>query len=273
MRGSALVLASLLFAAPLVSAKRGGKLLGQQSPVKGAMHGSASACNSIASCMTALQGALPLLTSLPSLATVVEPLLASPIVNSPSALTPQSQWCPNNSYFDFFPAQVAAFPPPPTSAPVTWTSDNCFTSVTATNVYSASNYINITITGSNPTSLLCDDLLAVATSYGLYLISIGELAPTSTISIPLTSTAISADVSTNGLAILSLPCGIVGTIQSILTTINLFSGTDLAVSNIDFLTERKVWPPVQPFNKTVSVSASTLKSGDYLAIARLDGLG
>lgn len=66
--------------------------------------------------------------------------------------------------------------------------------------------------------------------------------------------------------------GLLGTIDSVLKTVNIFVSNNTAVDNADFLVDRGVWPSATPFGKQVPLDPSNLRTGDYLAITRLDGL-
>jgi hypothetical protein len=83
-------------------------------------------------------------------------------------------------------------------------------------------------------------------------------------------------VAANGVGLYVLPCGLLGTVTSALATVGLFDGSpqEMATANIDFLVERGVWPdnPPQLFNVSVALDPAAIRSGDYLAILRLDGL-
>jgi len=57
-----------------------------------------------------------------------------------------------------------------------------------------------------------------------------------------------------------------------LKTVNIFVSNDSATANADFLVDRGVWPSATPFGKQVPLDKTNLRTGDYLAIARLDGL-
>jgi len=69
-----------------------------------------------------------------------------------------------------------------------------------------------------------------------------------------------------------LPCGILGTIESLINTASLFIGPDMDGANRKFLLERKIWDSFDTFNKVQTIDKSLIKSGDSFAVTRLDGL-
>jgi hypothetical protein len=101
-----------------------------------------------------------------------------------------------------------------------------------------------------------------------------------------------------------LPCGLLGTITSAINTVELFVSPNLLEINAQFLVERNIYPPLQyvfcnscdawswravivcdcvcgcvcvcvcdrAFNQEQVIDPSLIKSGDYLAIGRFDGL-
>lgn len=188
-----------------------------------------------------------------------------------------STYCPHQSYFEVLPARVSQVS---TSAPTsTWQGDGCFTSMSATATFSSSG-ASVTLTGSNPTTLLCSDVYVVTTAYSFAVADVSSLSGSAVATFKSwdTTTQEATDVSLNGLRIYVLPCGLLGSITSILKTASLFTNTNttsLEESNIDFLTSRGVWPAVtQVYNKTVPFTAlkNAVRSGDYISVARFDGL-
>ena len=94
-----------------------------------------------------------------------------------------------------------------------------------------------------------------------------------------------------------MPCGILGSIQSLVKTAGLFvgEGQSLLERNADFLHYKgvsalmarqekgavlmiafmslsQIYPELKKFDKHVNIDKSNINSGDYLAIARFDGL-
>jgi hypothetical protein len=134
---------------------------------------------------------------------------------------------------------------------------------------------SVTLTGTSASSFLCSDSYLVTSSFSIQLVTVGGLAPSASANFSWSGADEIADVNVNGLQIMVLPCGLLGTVSSVLKTVGLFSGnaSQLATSNIDFLVERNVWPsPPELFNATIDVDTSAIRSGDYLAITRFDGL-
>lgn len=79
------------------------------------------------------------------------------------------------------------------------------------------------------------------------------------------------DIVRHGMHIFNLPCGEVGTIQSLYRTLQLFDSHDLASVNVEFLQRVLNWT-TEPFGKEQQLSPSLIRSGDYFAVMRLDGL-
>lgn len=196
--------------------------------------------------------------------------LASASVGPPF-LSPSLSAGNNNTAFQFFPAPVSVVS---SSAPTaTWQGDGCFTSMSAAAAFDA-NGATVTLTGTGATSFLCSDYYLVASSFGVSLGSVGALGATAAIRFNYTGPDEITDVSLNGLNVMVLPCGLLGTITSVLNTLDLFNGTqtELQTRNINFLMDRGVWPqPAELFNVTVPIDTSAVQSGDYLAITRFDG--
>ncbi|CAE7438283.1 unnamed protein product [Symbiodinium sp. KB8] len=180
-------------------------------------------------------------------------------------------WCPKSTYFDFLPVELATLS---LGQAVNWTSQ-CFGSVVAT-THVSGGQANVTITGSSPSGLLCSDTLLVITSYRVVkLLTPSALSPVASTTFTLENSE-AKDLFAGGFKVLLLPCGVVGSIESVVATVSLFLGDDEAQyqRNMDFLTQRGVWPAATPFNKTVALPAdkTLIPSGTYLAIGRLDGL-
>lgn len=191
-----------------------------------------------------------------------------------SALTStDSQWCPNSSYWEFVPAMTATVSQAVPDA--AWAGDGCFTSMKASVSFNSTG-ASVTLSGSGATSLLCSDTYLIATSYSIQVADVGALGPTATVGFAQWLPNEQQDVALNGLNIYVLPCGLLGTIDSVTKTVALFDSTNytaMASSNLDFLTERNIWPsPLQPFGQHTAIDVNSIKSGDYLAISRLDGL-
>lgn len=79
------------------------------------------------------------------------------------------------------------------------------------------------------------------------------------------------DIALHGMFVFSLPCGAVGTAISLQKTYTLFDSKQLEQNNVDFLRVKMNWT-MEPFGKHVTVDKKNIRSGDYLAILRLDGL-
>jgi len=155
-----------------------------------------------------------------------------------------------------------------------WTG-SCFQNMKAGMRWVSPTSAVIDITGSNPTELLCGDLYIVATRYEEHWVYLEDLTPNTTVVLTNLSGTRAQDVHDGGVSILVAPCGVVGTVTSLVKTLTLFLGEGQAIfnSNMDFLEEKGVLPKGNPsFNTTQAVDASLISSGDYFAVLRLDGL-
>jgi hypothetical protein len=79
------------------------------------------------------------------------------------------------------------------------------------------------------------------------------------------------DILLRGVGMYYLPCGITGTAESVYKTYEIFNGTNLQASNAEFMAYKMNWTMV-PYGKQQVIDRSLIRSGDYLAIMRLDGL-
>lgn len=180
-----------------------------------------------------------------------------------------STWCPNQSYWEFIPATVSTIQ----TGSSQW-SGSCFQNMQANVRWSAQDEISVDLVGSNPTEI-CGDLYIVSTSYDQRWIYLEDFSPNSTVKFSNITGNRALDVHSNGVSVLVAPCGLLGTVASVVKTLSLFlgDGETLFDANIDFLEEKGLLAPNTPlYNQTQSVPASMIKSGDYLAVLRLDGL-
>ena len=243
---------------------------------------SALACTSAATCRAAVAAAIPRLPA------PLRPLLhaaATSLLAAPPALlgnTTDQKYCPDSGAFDLVPITVATLSPAGPSH--IWGNDGCFRSLIATAVFNASGGVAVTLKGSNPTSLLCSDTYLLATSFSLTLpVEVSTLAPTATLRFASWAGADeAADVALHGVRVGLLPCGLLGSVASLLATVDIFSPlsgkeADLVASNQKFLNGRGIWTgpnkgPLVPFAGPQALPASSINSGDYFAILRFDGL-
>jgi len=123
-----------------------------------------------------------------------------------------------------------------------------FDSMEATVVYNSTG-ATITLTGKKPHGL-CSDLFAVMTSYSAAALEVSALRPSATGGFTWKAHELQ-DVQNMGLSFYVLPCGVTGTIESLVRTIELFdsNATTMLSSNMDFLVQRGVWPAPKPFGE------------------------
>jgi hypothetical protein len=194
-----------------------------------------------------------------------------------------SKYCPDAGAFDWVPLTVANLS---AAAPAAvFPGSGCFGSLSASASFSGAG-VEVTLTGASPATLLCSDVYTITTSFSIQLpVEVSALAPTQKIAFPKWAGADeAADVALNGIHVALLPCGIVGSLASILATVNLFvplslNASDMIPINSRFLNERGVWSgpggrgsPLVPFGTVQDLDPSLIKSGDYLTILRFDGL-
>jgi hypothetical protein len=144
--------------------------------------------------------------------------------------------------------------------------------------YTDANGVGVKLLGYNASQPKCSGMYALATHMSIQTGTISSIAaqPNATIYIPYNSSVEALDVSLNGVSLYLMPCGPTGTTLSLLHTLTLFTttnNTELRLLNFDFMTRRKIWPSTVPaFGLQVPVDAAYIRSGDYFAIMRLDGL-
>jgi hypothetical protein len=186
--------------------------------------------------------------------------------------TTDATYCPDEGAFDWVPITIANLS---TAAPAASLpgSGGCFAALTATAAFTAGG-VEVTLKGANPRGLLCADAYTLTTSYSLALpVEVSPLASTQRLNLTWRSPEEALDVQLNGVHLALLPCGLVGSLASILATVNLFiplslNASDMAPINEHFLNSRGVWSgpggrgsPLVPFN-TVQRSLSTHRPMD-----------
>jgi hypothetical protein len=181
------------------------------------------------------------------------------------------QWCPHNSYYESLPVHVATLPVDGSS--VTW-SASCFNNMQATFTVNAGSGGVITLDARNNSQADCDDWYLFSGASWNYWLDVGTKNSNRTVTIKAWHSQDEwQDLQANGMQVMIMPCGIKGTIESAIKTVGLFIGDDIVKPNMDFLLERKVYPaPWVKFGKEQVIDAKLIKSGFYLAIAKLDGL-
>jgi len=155
---------------------------------------------------------------------------------------------------------------------VTWTA-SCFSSMKGTLTLSPDGKsANFLLEARNPAKLDCNDWYVFANSYQNYWLDVAVLNNNRNVTLKNFKPDELRDLQQNGLAVLVMPCGILGTIESIVNTASLFIGPDLDGSNRKFLLERGVWSSFDTFGKVQPIDKALIKSGDSIQVTRLDGL-
>lgn len=186
-----------------------------------------------------------------------------------------TKWCPNKSYYEMIPVYMGTVT---TSTPLSFSGDCLQGANTATLSMNATGATIQFTNDGNATGLLCSDSLVLASREKIYLHSNSALGGKSqSASIAAWHPKEHDDVNAHGLHLFLLPCGLLGTLTSTLKTVTLFTEPNMTEANVDFL-NYKLMPggvltkPLGVFNKTQDIDGSTIPSGSYLAVSRLDGL-
>jgi hypothetical protein len=183
-----------------------------------------------------------------------------------------AKWCPNNSYFEFFPSHPADVT---YSQPATF-QGSCFGSITA-HLQATVSGVELTLSGSSPKDALCGDVLLAVTPFEEKFVDLTALLDHNvTVTFSLSEAGQAAYLHLHGVQLLHLPCGLVGTIESAIKTVGLFVNSEqgLIEANADFFQYKHITPPLKPWNGTqpLTPTRDLIPSGSYLAILRLDGL-
>jgi hypothetical protein len=189
------------------------------------------------------------------------------------------KWCPQPSAFRLLPEVIAQVSAPSAGGSAQFSTPQCWSSVTATLRLGGSGdawAFAVDLVGSKPDELLCGDLLVVTTSYQSAIVELEDLSPNATATFSAwISAGEQAEVAAQGLHVLLMPCGLLGTVDSALATVNLFvsEGEAEIEANAAFLTDYNIMPsPLPSFNNSWYVHESFIRSGDYFAIGKFDGL-
>ncbi len=199
--------------------------------------------------------------------------------------TTDAQYCPDLGAFDWVPITVANLSAARPAATFPGGS-GCFGALTATATLLPNNGgASVELVGTHPRTLTCSDAFTLTTSYSLALpVEVSALGATQRLTLPPWGAEEALDVALNGLHVALLPCGLVGSLASILATVNLFiplslNASDMNGINEKFLNSRGVWSgpggrgsPLVPYATVQDLDTSLIRSGDYLAILRFDGL-
>lgn len=170
---------------------------------------------------------------------------------------------------ELVPAHVA------TAKPAQQWTGSCFANMQVESRMTAPDVLAVTITGSNPTAALCGDLYILSTRFHEEWVYLEDLSPNTTVFFTNVTGPVAQDIANDGVSVLVAPCGLVGTIESLVKTATLFFGEGNAIfkANMDFMEEKGLLPRNNPaYNTTQAVDASLIQSGDYFAVLRLDGL-
>jgi len=187
--------------------------------------------------------------------------------------TPPSSkdWCPNNGAFEFIPIHVGTIFPNQT---VRLNLEGrgykaCYTTMEVSfQAHGDNKWGYIHFKRPAPRSLLCGDYYGVGTkfSHNSLAISVAH-SVVKKMHVNMTFKPHELDdIKRNGVNLFIAPCGVAGTISSILNTVKLFKGLEEAVTraNQDFLVARGLFDKFEPFGKLTPLDLSLIQSGDNL---------
>lgn len=153
------------------------------------------------------------------------------------------QWCPKQAAFEFIPVLLGHVT---VDKPLQFAA-SCYADAGSNTATLTMNATGFTVTFANdgkPSSLLCSDALTIVSREKIHLHSNTALGgKTQVLSAAFANADEGVDVKSHGLAVYTLPCGLLGTLTSVLSTVGLFSGATMVQNNVDFLNYRKVFDP------------------------------
>jgi hypothetical protein len=177
-------------------------------------------------------------------------------------------WCPTERAWDFVPIYEVTLSGAKSSA--SW-QGNCFTS-SAAQLSLVEGVPQVQLSLDSRSSALCSDDYVLASRDKTFIAS--ELTKgTHKVQLKGLNSSEVDSAMRHGVRVMRLPCGDVGTLISALRTVELFVGTQRSVeaANIKFVREKLGFPFADgDFNQ--HVDERMVKSGDYFAIAKLNGL-
>jgi len=172
-------------------------------------------------------------------------------------------------YWDFIPAQipVSIFP---NGEEVTW-KGSCYSTITASLVANETGG-TLTVKTSGRRNAVCSEFYDFGDRESVYLLT---LAVTNTHHIKISQWKPYEynDLVVNGMKAFLFPGNAPEVAASVLMTISLFKPSpNMAADNVQFIGKKMQWLMQNRSSGYVSIDKSKVKSGDYLAILRLDGL-
>jgi hypothetical protein len=173
------------------------------------------------------------------------------------------------SYWDFIPAQIPVSIYPDGN-PVTW-EGSCYHSITATLVANETGG-TLTVKTSGRKNDICSEFYDFGDRESAYLL---ELIVTNTHHIKFSTWKPYEynDLVANGMKAFLFPGNPPEILASVLLTLSLFEPSQKMVEeNVQFIGEKMQWLMQPRTAGVVNIDKSEVKSGDYLAILRLDGI-
>lgn len=215
------------------------------------------------------------------------PLLAllgahfSSLRGAPSAAASSaSRWCPTSSALEWLPYALAELPADGSSAEAE--ADTCFASINAT-VRANATHGEFLVEGVGVGAgwPLCEALVTASSSFAWSPpVRLTPVAPRATMTWAFAFGADeAADVAARGLEVVAWPCGLEGTLASLLATLPLLDSneTTAARSNAAFMESRGLVPPLAPYVPPSAAAAAAvgarITSVAYIAISEWDFLG
>ena len=125
-----------------------------------------------------------------------------------------------------------------------------------------------------PSKLVCSDSYVAGTKFSRWTLNVGtidHITKPMHINVTYSSEDEYRDVLQNGLVVMVNPCGGLGTIKSVLATVELFysnNATAIRQANFNFLTYRKIFDSIKPRSETPggSLRKEIIKSGDVMQV-------
>eukprot|EP00943_MAST-04B_sp_MAST-4B-sp1_P004532 g4532.t1 len=132
-----------------------------------------------------------------------------------------------------------------------------------------------------PTKINCADSYIAGSKFAKRTLSVGtidHIYKKMHINVTYVHAGEYADILQNGITIMVAPCGSLGTVTSVIKTIDLFyskNPANIRTANKNFLLYRKIFDVITPRkngSKITDIDKNIINSGDTLQVLKLDGL-
>jgi hypothetical protein len=173
------------------------------------------------------------------------------------------------SYWDFIPAQIPHVAILANGPPVTW-EGTCYKEITAT-LEANTTSGTLTVKTSGRKNPVCSEFYDFGDRENLYLLYL-TITNTHRVHIKEFKPYEYQDLVQNGMKAFLFPGNPPEMLESLRKTLSLFKGKNMVQNNVDFISQKMQWQMQKRSSGRVDISKDDVKSGDYLAILRLDGL-